>query len=197
MSASETTAEQQTLAAASNLNHPVPAVRSVPGHPTQHAPPNRGLYEWTARIECNKFELSCSYSVIIFLGHVPDDPEEWQISPSYVGSHHAFVNTAVGECENKAGVIIEGFVHLNQAIVRLPGLKSLEPDVVVPYLTKNLHWRVLTVDCEPAKLNSLEVTVHATPLSFPPGAIFPVPGEPRRYDRITYGQEGGSRHPPT
>jgi tyrosinase len=92
---SETPAEkQQPLAAGSNPN-PVPAERSVPrahdhpsphaehcqSHPTTSAPPNRRLYEWTARIECNKFELGGSYSVLIFLGHVPDDPQEWQVLP--------------------------------------------------------------------------------------------------------------------
>ena len=114
-----------------------------------HGPPNHGLYEWTARIECKKFELSSSYSVLIFLGQVPDDPKEWQVSPNLVGSHYAFVNSAAEECENcrnKADLVIEGFVHLNHGIVSHSGLHSLEPNVVAPYLTNNLHWRVLKVN---------------------------------------------------
>ena len=114
----------------------------------QYTQSNRGLYEWTARVECKKFELGCSYSVIIFLGHVPDDPTDWQVSPNYVGSHYAFVNSVAEGSEDsrkKADVVIEGFVHLNQAIIRRSGLHSLEPEAVVPYLTKYLHWRVLKV----------------------------------------------------
>ena len=46
---------------------------------------------------------------------------------------------------------------------------------------------------EEAALESLEVVVFATPMSFPPGSIFPVPGQATRYNRITYGRAGGSR----
>jgi tyrosinase len=163
--------KQQPLAAAAAVPSPkpTPATRSVPGghgHAAEHvhhhgqgqshhttpppvyAPPNRGLYDWTARIECKKFELSSSYSVLIFLGDVPADVKDWQVSPNYVGSHYAFVNSAAEECANcrdQADLIVEGFVHLNQAIVKHSGLHSLEPDSVVPYLSKNLHWRVLKV----------------------------------------------------
>ena len=45
----------------------------------------------------------------------------------------------------------------------------------------------------PAELESLEVAVIATPLSYPPGAMFPVPGQARRHNQITHGQPGGSR----
>ena len=50
---------------------------------------------------------------------------------------------------------------------------------------------------EPAKLDSLEVTVYAALHSYPPGAILPVRGEKCRYDSITYGRDGGSRHAPS
>jgi len=151
---SGTTAKKQQILETS-IPKPVTTERDYPlrehdqthATPAAHyAPPNRGLYEWTARIECKTFELFSSYSVLIFLGHVPDDPEEWQVSPNYVGSHFAFVNSAGCEDrQDKPDIVTEGFVHLNQAIVRHSGLKSLEPDAVVPYLTKNLHWRVLKV----------------------------------------------------
>jgi len=148
-------------------------------------PPNRGLYEWTARVECKQFEVSISYLVAIFVGEVPKDPKQWQVSPNYVGSHYAFVNSAVKECANcrdKADIVIEGYVHLNKAIADHSGLKSLEPEGVLPYLSKNLHWRVLKVDGEIVELKSLKVTVHAAPLSYPEGTIFPVAGKDRRYD---------------
>lgn len=110
------------------------------------AQPSRALYEWTARIECQKFELGCSYSVIIFLGQVPDNPKEWKTSPNFVGAHNAFVNNAIGDSSyHERDAVTEGFVHLDRAILRHSGLRTLDPDVVVPYLTKNLNWRVLKV----------------------------------------------------
>jgi len=158
---------------------------------------NGSFLEWTARIEAKKYELGTSYSVLLFLGEVPQDSRQWRTSPHFVGAHHAFVNSAAGHCancRNQTDILIEGFVHLNNAIVKHSSINSFEADVIVPYLTRNLHWRVIKMDGTAAELQSLEVTVIATPVSFPPGAMFPVAGEPHRYNRITYGQPGGSRH---
>jgi tyrosinase len=122
-------------------------------HPTvveqqSSAPPNHGMWDWTARIEFKKYELGTSFSVLIFLGQIPENPREWRISPNYVGGHHAFVNSAASSCancSNQQDLVIEGFVHLNHAIVQHSGLGSLEPNVIKPYLTQNLHWKVQKV----------------------------------------------------
>ncbi|KAF9044148.1 tyrosinase [Panaeolus papilionaceus] len=184
------------------------AERSVPRSAPRHNPasshhavaaPNCGLWDWTARVEFKKYELGTSFSVLLFLGSVPEDTDEWLVSDNFVGGHHAFVNSAAGHCancRNSSNIVEEGFVHLDKALVDLSGLHSLNPDEVVPYLTENLQWRVLKTDGEIAELESLEVCVTGTPLSYPPGAMFPVPGESQRYDVITRGRTGGSRHPP-
>ena len=135
----------------------VPATHG-PEHSEQHpltfvvdkssAPPDRGLFEWTARVEFKKYELGTSFSVLIFLGPVPENPREWRISPNYVGGTHAFVNSTAGRCSNcnnQRDLVTEGFVHLNDAIAEHSGLGSLDPSVVEPYLTHNLHWRVQKV----------------------------------------------------
>ena len=125
-------------------------------HPSAHltvveqssAPPHHGIWEWTARVEFKKYELGASFSVLIFLGQVPENPREWLVSPNYVGGHHAFVNSAAGSCancSNQQDLVVEGFVHLNYAIAQDSGLGSLEPNVVEPYLTHNLQWRVQNV----------------------------------------------------
>ena len=126
--------------------HPAPAPPSTEG-PTD-SPPNRGLWEWTARIEFKKYELGTSFSVLIFLGQVPQDPQDWRVSQNYVGGTHAFVNSVAAfcaNCSNQQDVVQEGFVHLNHAIAKLSGLGSLEPNVVEPYLTDALQWRVQKV----------------------------------------------------
>ena len=205
-----------------------PSSTQITDHPQRHinihhrptvaeqssGPPDHGMMDWTVRIEFKKYELGTSFSVLIFLGQVPDNPQEWRISPNYVGGCHAFVNSAASSCtncSNQQDLVVEGFVHLNHAIVQHSELGSLEPNVVIPYLTHNLQWRVQKVfssflfmfenACSLlsqasgglAELQSLEVAVIATPLSYPPGAIFPVPGQAHRHNQITYGRNGGSR----
>jgi tyrosinase len=102
-------------------------------------------------------------------------------------------------------------IILNHALVHDSGLGSLEPADVEPYLKQNLHWKVqkvissfifyiceshyrLQANGEEPELQSLEVVVIATLVSYPPGAILPVLGPSRRVNHITYGQAGGSRY---
>lgn len=100
------------------------------------------IWDWTARIEFDKYELGQSFSVIIFLGKVPEDPMDWLVCPEFVGAHHAFVD---GTGRKRGPVVDEGFVHLSQAIVERGRLGSLEPGAVEPYLTESLDWRVQKV----------------------------------------------------
>lgn len=126
--------------------HAEPQVHvSAGGHLPAHG---HGFYDWTARIEFKKYEFGTSFTVLLFLGPVPEDTEQWLVSPNFVGAHHAFVNSAAGHCancRNQGDVTVEGFVHLTKYISQHAGLPSLNPDVIEPYLTKELHWRVLKV----------------------------------------------------
>lgn len=104
-----------------------------------------------------KNELGSSFLVLIFIGEVPEDPTEWRTSPSYTGSHAAFVNSAAELCENcrdQQDIVIEGFVHLDRAITARSGLELLDPSVVEPYLKRNLHWRVQKVRVWPTFLRA-------------------------------------------
>jgi len=158
------------------------------------------LHDYSARIHFKKYELGGSFTVLIFLGDVPKDPSQWRKCDSFVGAHHAFVNSAAsqcGNCRNQADVYSEGFVHLNSSIAKRSGLSSYEPEKVVPYLKEKLHWRVQSGnrgEVELGKLPSLEVTVAQTPLTQEPGAPFPIPGRPVYHHHITYGRPGGARH---
>ncbi|KAK0480189.1 tyrosinase [Armillaria novae-zelandiae] len=109
------------------------------------APALNSFYDWTARIRVKKYALRGSFSVLIFLGEVPEDPRIWRSSPSFVGAHHAFVNSVAQQCENcsnQTDLVIEGFVHVNTAIARQSRLGSFEPAVVEPYLKRELSWRI-------------------------------------------------------
>ena len=129
--------------------HVAPSV----GH--QAGNPSYSTYEWTVRACFKKYELGTSFSVIFFLGAVPEDPDEWQVCDNFVGAVHAFVSSTAVYSANRTqrpDSEMEGFVHLNEGIAKHSNLSSFDPDVVVPYLTHNLHWRVqkvlaLTIYC--------------------------------------------------
>lgn len=106
------------------------------------------LIDWAVRVHMKKNEMGSSFSVLIFIGDVPEDPAEWTTIPSYVGSHAAFVKSVAERCENcrnQQDVVIEGFIHLDGAIATRSGLGSFDPSVVEPYLKRSLHWRVQKV----------------------------------------------------
>lgn len=108
-------------------------------------------WNWSARIRERKFELGRSFTVLVFLGSVPTNPAEWFTSEHLVGKNHVFANSASRSCENcrhQNNIIHEGFVHLNRGLARLasPQIQlPYKPEVVVPYLKENLHWRVVDV----------------------------------------------------
>ncbi|EDR04243.1 tyrosinase [Laccaria bicolor S238N-H82] len=189
-------AAQQPVAAAA------PSAPSADDHhPTiQHA--GHGYpRDWTARVEFKKFETGQSFSVLLFLGSVPEKPEEYITSPHFVGAHHAFVNSAASHCQNcqnQAELVEEGFVHLSRGILQYGKLESLDAEVVEPYLTKDLHWRAVKADgITPVEIPSLEVSIFSTPLTYPRGSAFPIAGNTNRHSGITHGRRGGSRelHP--
>ncbi|KAK0500429.1 hypothetical protein EDD18DRAFT_827912 [Armillaria luteobubalina] len=152
----------------------------------------RSVIDWTVRIRANAHELNGSFSVLIFLDDVPDDPHLWKSSPSYVGGYSAFVSST----PDQQPALTQGFTHLSNWIAEKTKLGSFDPGVVVPFLKDKLSWRVQMaggVAVELTKVTSLEVTVLATPLTLEPGAVFPTPGETQFYPNITAGRIGGSR----
>ena len=108
--------------------------------------PGGGSYlDWSTHIRVKKHEFGESFTVFIFLGDVPEDPEEWYSSPSYVGDHNVIVFRGGGAKKPGEDTFVQGVVHMNKAIVARSGLTSLDEDVVVPYLEEKLSWRVRTV----------------------------------------------------
>ncbi|KAI0297677.1 hypothetical protein BC826DRAFT_149310 [Russula brevipes] len=187
-----------------------PPILNRGGHPhtSEHAEHGREgpkvVHDWTVRIHAKKYELGQSFSVLVFLGDVPDDAAQWRTCASFVGAHSAFVH-AGGEAGYGYGggggggrdSVTEGFVHLNNTIAKRSGLPSFEPSAVRPYLRENLNWRVqgndrAAVDFE--RLPSLEVIVISTPLTYEPGTVFPIPGEQVYHRDITHGRPGGAHH---
>lgn len=106
--------------------------------------------DWSVRVRIKQYELDEAFSVVIFLGDVPEDTDDWFLSPSYAGDHSVLVNSSADYCENcqvhrEMGTVTEGFVHLNKILAARSGLSSFDDAEVVPYLENNLHWRILQV----------------------------------------------------
>jgi tyrosinase len=146
-----TAAASAVKPAADAVRNPSASQGSRP-YTAERGDPGRGgpgvVHDWTVRIHVKKYELRQSFTVLIFLGTVPEDPSQWRKASSYVGSHSTFVNGSAEQCANcrtQADVVTEGFVHLNRALGRHSGLSSYEPQAVSPYLRENLHWRVQAV----------------------------------------------------
>lgn len=155
-------------------------------------PPPLDTTNWTARIQCNQFEVKSSFTVYIFLGkesEIPNDPKQWHGSPLLVGCNDIFVNSKPEHCSNctqNADLATEGYVQLDDALHK--SIKSVQEDVVKPYLKENLHWRVAKANSAAIDLKSLSIVVVATPISKSGDHIFPVLGEPRHIHEVTEGR---------
>lgn len=108
--------------------------------------------EWTARVRCNEHEVGGSFSVLLFLGPIPERKEDWRRSPSYVGMHGVYTGGYGGyggyqqlEIEDEGAREVEGYIKLNEALVKANLPRSLSDKDVVPYLRRHLDWRIQKV----------------------------------------------------
>ncbi|KAG8922053.1 hypothetical protein FRC02_012164, partial [Tulasnella sp. 418] len=101
--------------------------------------------DWTARVRSKLHQFGKSYTVLIFVGQPPAEEHDWRTSPHFAGSFAAFVNASPEECENcqdQADAVVEGFVSLRKFLQRYTQLETLEPEVVIPFLKDQIHWRI-------------------------------------------------------
>ncbi|TQN70844.1 Tyrosinase [Colletotrichum shisoi] len=141
--------------------------------------PGNKYLEWLVNIKAEKAELGGNYVVHVFLGS-PDDaiPLLYVTNHSHVGAFATFgqdEHTACKNCQEgrASGQRITGQVPLTIALAEryVAGLlESLTPDHVIPYLQKNLHWRVTLADGElqqRSQLQNLLVSVVTVEVKVP------------------------------
>ena len=116
--------------------------------------PGGKYLEWITNIKAQKHALGGAFSVHIFLGP-PEEPNLglWVAAPTHVGSFTPLGQTNTTQCakcrdDQRDQTEVTGQIPLTIALVEryLAGIiPDLTPATVVPYLTKELHWRVAKV----------------------------------------------------
>ncbi|EPS45575.1 hypothetical protein H072_468 [Dactylellina haptotyla CBS 200.50] len=111
--------------------------------------------EWTVNIKVNRAALGESFSIQVFLGDPSSiDPEAWNTDDNLVGSHAIFTDPG-----SKNGHIVSGAVPLTSALLNKivdNELACLTPELVMPYLLKNLKIKVLAVGSGTRRVVKLE-----------------------------------------
>ena len=130
------------------------SVQAAPGAPAgaAHAPAPEALtalqrLDWFIRIRVKKFQLGQSFTVLFFLGSVPEHVDQWRLSPHLIGSYSEFVNSDPEHCANcrdSASIITEGFIDLDDSLERL-GFAHKSEQEIETHLQHELHWRIQKV----------------------------------------------------
>ena len=130
----------------------------VTGNPADsHVVKNGKLRYWEALVQFEKFTLSGPFDILFFIGDFAPTARKWFRDKNMIGTVFNWANADVEACPNcrvqaGGGLTIAGGVQLTHSLLDLiksgklvngSRLESLEPEVVVPFLTRNLHWRIL------------------------------------------------------
>lgn len=161
--------------------------------------------DWLANILVEKHSAKTSFSIYFFLGDFTNEPAKWSLDPNLVGTYSVFTTnlemTGCERCRTGAGegTMVTGTVPLTEALGNRLGkekLGALEPAEMIPYLTKELHWRIQTAGgrvIERADMPSLKVSITHVPVSLPEKVTdLPTWGESVVHPEITTGRPGGA-----
>ncbi|TGO50344.1 hypothetical protein BOTNAR_0396g00080 [Botryotinia narcissicola] len=122
--------------------------------------PNGQYTEWIANIQVEKFALSRSFFIHVFLGPFNDDPSSWSFEPNLVGTHCVFAKlSSSGASVADPNQLVTGTIPLTSALlddISEGHLRSLDDVDVEPYLRKNLQYRITL-------LNDTEIDNSAVP----------------------------------
>ena len=101
--------------------------------------------DYIVNVRTDKNALDGSYQIYVFCGDVPEDRNEWAGSDTLVGIQAI---TSMKQGYQMGPAIVAGTIPLTKYLekhVVLNALAGLSEDLVIPYLTDNLTWRVIGV----------------------------------------------------
>ena len=122
-----------------------------------HVVKNGKLRHWQALAQFEKFTLSGSFDILFFIGDFAPAAGKWFRDRNMVGTIFNWANNEMESCPNcrvqaGGGLLLGDGIQLTHSLLDLIKsgqmvnglrLESLEPEDVVPFLTRNLHWRIL------------------------------------------------------
>lgn len=138
-----------------NLNNPgevktaiLRIVKDLYGPPQKKGPfAGKEREHWYIRVRAGRFALGTSYTILLFIGAVPDQQSEWREAPTLVGFHSIFSSRHQQQCGNcvaQNDAVNEGVVHIDDKLEEL-GLTGKSDDEIEAYLKEELHWRIQKV----------------------------------------------------
>ncbi|MCJ1464037.1 hypothetical protein MMC07_002647 [Pseudocyphellaria aurata] len=155
--------------------------------------PNAADRQWFVNIQVDQSAFSSSFFVHFFLGSVPVSPETWSFAPTLVGSHCVLAPSSPNSRSSTA--LSYGRIPLTHSLLSSTEILSLDSDKVVPFLTRELSWRVQKTDgcvIDLGDVPSLRLYVAEQEVRQRAGADeFPVYGPPVAYRSVTKGKQGG------
>ncbi|KAF3940802.1 Tyrosinase [Dactylella cylindrospora] len=133
-------------------------------------------YEW--RIDCiaDKSAVNGTFIIHFFLGKPSKNPKEWLLQPELVGDYVVFTHSmqaAPGIDPSEIDNSVSGSVPLTRSMIAAfkdTDLNSLKPEDAIPFLEKNLRWRVSRDDGTPIRVRDvkgLAVSVSISLVSLP------------------------------
>ncbi|SLM36604.1 Uncharacterised domain, di-copper centre [Lasallia pustulata] len=169
--------------------------------------PDGKYLEWITNIRALKHGLGGTFSVHILLGDFQrDNPSSWPFDPNHVGTFTVLGDSADTGCDKcrrdqHSNLQVTGQIPLTIALAErylAHHLDDLTPNSVVPYLQKNLHWRVTLADGTEvalAEVPELTVSVISNEVQLPtaPHQLPTYAEEVEVYPAITTNRDGAGR----
>ena len=158
---------------------------------------NGSAFEYFANIETPRYALNGSYAIYLFNGKpVSEDPTQWVFDQNLIGPMGVMAQD--GMMNNK--IITSGSIPLTRTLQKMVGknssiLAGLTEALVVPFLTKNLEWRIAGPGGEsvdPGTLDGFVVSVvTSTAARSQDQSVLPTFSQFIDLPDITKGQAGG------
>lgn len=158
---------------------------------------NGSSYVYDANIQTPRYALNGPYSIYVFPGKPnSEEPSSWVFDPTLIGTMG--VTSAPGM--DGMETIISGSIPLTttlRKLVRDAGfdLDNLSPTDVVPYLRKNMEWRIAAAGgrvVDPASLNGFSITVVSSSAEQAASGALPQFADFVPQLNVTQGQAGGT-----
>lgn len=169
-------------------------------HMTSTTRSNKFKRQWTITVQVRRFAHQSPFLIDFFVGVPPSSPSAWSTAANLVGSHAQFIasNSNLMHPDKSPKALSHGEVSLTHCIltnVQRGALTDLEPDSVIPFLTKSLTWRARDMERCELDLDSLAaLSIAVGSQVVQPAKIidgFPTYNEMEMYANVTAGKPGG------